>query len=380
MKNRYVLGGACVGAVLLCNVSLAVTPASADDIHVPQGTSLNYGSHGHASRPDGHAPIGVMGDHMHRKGEWMFSYRYMRMDMDGNRIGTRDVTPEEIATTVPNRFFGAPMQPPTLRVVPTRMTMDMHMFGAMYAPTNDLTLMAMVNYIRKEMDHVTFRGPAGTIRRGEFTTATEGIGDTKIGGLYRLYDDAVHHFHLNLGVSIPTGSITERDTVLAPTGATPNLRLPYPMQLGSGTFDLLPGLTYTGKKGNFSWGAQYMADIRLEDENDEGYALGDKHAATAWVGYRFSDWASGSFRVKAMTQDSISGIDPNIVAPVQTANPEFQGGERVDLLWGVNLLAPQGALKGHRLAVEFGLPVYQDLNGPQLETDWTLNVGWQKAF
>ncbi len=380
MKNRYMLGGSCVGAVFLCNVSLAATSASADDIHVPQGTSLNYRSHGHASRPDGHAPIGVMGDHMHKKGEWMLSYRYMRMDMDGNRIGTRDVTPEEIATTVPNRFFGAPMQPPTLRVVPTRMTMDMHMFGAMYAPTNDLTLMAMVNYIRKEMDHVTFRGPAGTIRRGEFTTATEGIGDTKIGGLYRLYDDAVHHFHLNLGVSIPTGSITERDTVLAPTGATPNLRLPYPMQLGSGTFDLLPGLTYTGKKGNFSWGAQYMADIRLEDENDEGYALGDKHAATAWVGYRFSDWASGSFRVKAMTQDSISGIDPNIVAPVQTANPEFQGGERVDLLWGVNLLAPQGALKGHRLAVEFGLPVYQDLNGPQLETDWTLNVGWQKAF
>ena len=36
-----------------------------------------------ASRPDGHAPISVMGDHMHEMGEWMVSYRYMTMDMNG---------------------------------------------------------------------------------------------------------------------------------------------------------------------------------------------------------------------------------------------------------------------------------------------------------
>lgn len=40
------------------------------------------------ARPDGHAPIGVMGDHTHKTGEWMFSYRYMQMHMDGNRDGT----------------------------------------------------------------------------------------------------------------------------------------------------------------------------------------------------------------------------------------------------------------------------------------------------
>ena len=28
-------------------------------------------------RPDSHAPIGVMGDHMHKEGEYMISYRYM---------------------------------------------------------------------------------------------------------------------------------------------------------------------------------------------------------------------------------------------------------------------------------------------------------------
>ncbi|CAN0438246.1 unnamed protein product, partial [Scytosiphon promiscuus] len=28
-------------------------------------------------RVDGHAPIGAMGDHLHKKGEFMFSYRFM---------------------------------------------------------------------------------------------------------------------------------------------------------------------------------------------------------------------------------------------------------------------------------------------------------------
>ena len=32
-------------------------------------------------RADSHAPIGVMGDHMHKKGKFMTSYRYMYMDM-----------------------------------------------------------------------------------------------------------------------------------------------------------------------------------------------------------------------------------------------------------------------------------------------------------
>lgn len=337
------------------------------------------GSH-NSAHATGHAPIGVMGDHLHKQGEFMFSYRFMHMHMEGNRIGDNRVSPRTIATTVPNRFFGRPMQPPTLRVVPTQMSMDMHMFGAMYAPTDNVTLMAMVNFIDKEMDHLTFMGPAGPVVRGGFTTRSEGFGDTKLSGLFRLYDDTMHHWHFNLGLSLPTGSITERDRVLAPTGATPVLRLPYAMQLGTGTFDLLPGVTYNGHLADFSWGAQYRAEIRLEDENDEGYAWGDKHAVTAWVAYQWAPWISTSLRVDAVTQDAIDGIDPQIAAPVQTADPDNYGGERVDLFFGVNLAGQSGAWRGHRLAFEIGAPVYQDLNGPQMETDWQATVGWQKAF
>jgi len=349
-------------------------PAAADDVPL----SVSGGSGGPV-RADGHAPIGVMGDHMHHKGEWMLSYRYMRMDMDGNRIGTDEVSDAQILQ-VPNRFFGAPMQPPFLRVVPTRMTMDMHMLGAMYAPTDDLTLMVMANYLEKEMDHLTYN-MAGTDVIGGFTTETQGFSDTKISGLLRLYDDRHHnHVHLNLGLSLPTGSITERGTVLRPNNTTAETRVPYAMQLGTGTFDLLPGLTYTGRTGDLSWGVQYRAEVRLEDENDEGYAWGDKHAVTGWIAYQWAPWISTSARLDATTQAAIDGIDPAIALPVQTANPLFYGGERVDAYFGVNLAGQTGALRGHRLALEVGAPIYQDLNGPQLETDWTLTVGWQKAF
>ena len=107
---------------------MPLAPAFADD-----ASGTMQAGHGAHLRSDGHAPIGVMGDHLHKKGEWMLSYRYMHMDMDGNRIGTRNVSPQTIATTVPNRFS----PPPTLRVVPLWMTMDMHMFGAMHVLAHD---------------------------------------------------------------------------------------------------------------------------------------------------------------------------------------------------------------------------------------------------
>ena len=48
--------------------------------------------------------------------------------------------------------------------------------------------------------------------------------------------------------------------------------------------------------------------------------------------------------------------------------------------FGVNLAGQDGWLRGHRLAAEVLVPVYQRLNGPQMETDWIVTVGWQFAF
>ena len=104
------------------------------------------------------------------------------------------------------------------------------------------------------------------------------------------------------------------------------------MQLGSGTWDALTGVIYTQRQNNLSWGAQWRGTFRLEDENDQGYSLGDKNIVTGWLAHQWAPWISTSGRIFYTDQDSIDGIDPVIVAPVQTANPNFQGGERVDLI------------------------------------------------
>ena len=54
--------------------------------------------------------------------------------------------------------------------------------------------------------------------------------------------------------------------------------------------------------------------------------------------------------------------------------------DRLDLAIGMNLMGTNGGLKGHRIALEFVKPVYQDVDGPQLESDYMLIFGYQKIM
>ena len=297
-------------------------------------------------------PTGVMGAHLHGAGNWMLSYRFMHMDMQGDRKGTSSVSTAEVLADY--------------MVAPLDMTMDMHMLGAMYAPTDQLTLMAMVPFLDIEMHHITRMGM-------RFSTKASGLGDIKLSGLYSLYSSGAHRLHLNLGVSLPTGDIDRRDDT--PVGT--NQKLPYPMQLGSGTWDLLPGITYTGMAGTWSWGSQALATIRL-GENSNDYTLGDRLEVTGWVGHKLCQASNLTLRLDGQTWGNIEGADPDLnPMMVPTADPDLRGGTRLDLLAGLDYMFHSGALAGSRLAIEGGLPIYQDLDGPQLETDLILTAGWQ---
>lgn len=320
-----------------------------------------------------------MGDHMmHNKGEAMVSFRYMFMDMEGNRIGTNRVSPDFIVQNVPNRFFGLPMQPPTLRIVPTDMTMDMLMLGFMWAPSDLTTLTIMGSYVSKEMNHVTYMGPAGTDVLGTFKTEAQGLGDTRLSAMIRLYEKPVHKIHLDVGISAPTGSTTETDSVLTPMNTRPTVRLPYAMQLGSGTWDFRPGLTYNGSADRLAWGAQYAGTFRLGDDN--GYDWGQVHEITGWALWKFGSSMSGSVRLAWEDREGINGIDREIVGPVQTADPDNYGGEWLFGYLGISFSGQSGWFRGQRLAVEAGWPIRQDLDGPQMETDFRLTAGWQYGF
>lgn len=311
-----------------------------------------------ASRPDGHAPIGVMGDHTHARGEFMLSYRYMHMGMEGNRVGTEAVDTDAVLAD----FMVAPLE----------MTMQMHMVGLMYAPTDRITLMAMAPWTSMEMDHETRMG-------GTFKTTSDGIGDVKLSGLVGLKQEGPIRAHLNLGVSLPTGSIEAMG--VTPMSMGNEVQLPYPMQIGSGTVDLLPGITFLGMSEQGSWGLQGAGTFRL-GENDREWTLGNRLEVNGWVAYRLTDRISASARARYLTWGDVEGADPAFMNPmmVPTVRRDLRNGTRLEIPLGINYHIPEGALAGHRLAVEMALPVYQDLDGPQLETDWVLTVGWQKSF
>jgi hypothetical protein len=304
-----------------------------------------------------HAPIGVMSDHRHEKGEFMLSYRFMDMQMEGNRIDSDRVSDRSIV--------GTGMTPGQFLVVPTSMPMRMHMVGGMYGLSDKVTLMAMTSYLDNSMEHL--------IRDGRtFTTESSGFGDTKIGAIIGLFEQGQHKIHVGLISSLPTGSTTERFD----TPARANAFLPYPMQLGSGTYDLLPSLTYTGAEKSLSWGTQLSATIRT-GENDESYTLGDRFATTAWLAKDVTSNLSFSLRLNYQDWGQIDGVNPALnPAMIQTANTALQGGERLDGSLGLNYLFKSG----HRLAFEYAEPLSQDLDGPQLETDSVFTIGWQKAF
>ncbi len=314
-----------------------------------------------SNRPDGHAPMGVMGDHTHGKGEFMFSYRFMRMQMEGMRSGTESLANEDVLKD--------------FRVTPTEMPMDMHMLSAMYAVSDELTLMAMVNILDNSMDHLTRMG-------GQFTTESGGLGDVRLSGLYKFLDKNGRRMHANLGVSIPTGSIEEAD--VTPASKPNETQLPYPMQISSGTWDVLPGVTFLSEKEHTSWGAQLMGTLRL-GENERDYRFGNAAQLTLWSAYRLNDWLSTSLRASGKVQSEIEGSDATYAGPVMmsmvpTVFPENFGGTYLFIGGGINLFVPTGALKDIRLGIELELPVVQDLNGVQMETDYLLTTGLQYTF
>jgi hypothetical protein len=322
-----------------------------------------------AARPDGHAPISVMGDHMHAMGEWMVSYRYMTMDMKGLLKGADSVsTTSQIGTT---------MMPGNYDMVPTSMAMDMHMIGTMHAISDKWTLMAMLNYLDNKMGMDMFMTGMGGMRMKMYKeTESSGMSDLNLAGLYDLARwDSGRRVHLNIGISVPTGSIDEKQSDGSVLG--------YGMQLGSGTWDFHPAVTYLAQTKNYSYGAQFGGIIRF-GENDQDYTLGNKFEAALWGARKIIDSLSASAKLDYSNQGEVDGAHKGLTTMQKNMSPgnqaTSQGRDITTLGLGLNYYFQDGGLKGHRIAAEWETPLDQKVNGVQLELDSTWTLGLQYAW
>lgn len=315
-----------------------------------------------SNRPDGHAPISVMADHYHEKGGWMFSYRFMNMDMESLLAGT-----DAISNTAAHDAG--------YMVTPLYMPMQMHMLGAMYAPSNRITLLAMANVIQNDMD-LQMRMTSGMIV--PFSTSSSSFGDIKLGLMYKFINKNKQSLHGNATFSLPTGSIAEMD--VTPMSTPNEILLPYPMQIGSGTFEANLGLTYLGQNEFVSWGSQLNTTIRF-GKNSDDYAFGNKLSLNNWFAVKATNWLSFSGRLEGKFVGKIEGANPNLTPTmVTTADTQNSGGTYVNTGFGFNVLTPKGKLKDLRLGFEYSAPLYQKPNGIQLKQKETITVGLQYAL
>lgn len=339
------------------------------------------GNMGHQHHHGAQAPAGVMFDHMLAKtGDMMMGYRYMYMTQGGQTLhGENAVSDQAIAN------FGCNGEP--CYATAQEMNMHMHMLDLMYAPTDWLTLMLMPQFVDMNME---FRRPVGALTPdlGSVTEAavlhsehphnTGGIGDTGIYAMFKLFDHSAQHIHATLGLSAPTGDagITLRDTHGVSIGF-----IHYGMQLGSGTWDFKPSLTYTGQHEQWSWGAQLSGTKRMESQNSSGFAFGDIFQSTAWGSYQVINWLSLSVRGVYTTQGELQGAYNSTYTPIGPMDyANSYGGRFWDVGFGINAFVPTGDLQGNRFGFEWLQPVYDNVNNYQLPREGSLSATWSYGF
>lgn len=281
--------------------------------------------------------------------KWSLGYSFEQMHMEDMRDGTDNLSNAEIFA----RGF---------MMTQTEMTMDMHMFHAAYQPNHRLAFMAMLDYRDNDMTMVDNMGAISTMQ-------SDGFGDLKLSGDYQLLKGTNSGLAVTLGLSLPTGSIDEKDT---------GGRLPYMMQLGSGTWDPMLGIAYHYQYRSWRFGIAGNTVLRF-GENDNDYRLGNEYHLSLSAQRLLGQYFTGAVRLDGQSTGEIEGRDPGLTLGMSPENHgEFYGGERVDAVFALQF--HPAMFGGGNLSTEFGVPLYQHTNGPQLEQDYRFKLGGHFAF
>ncbi len=354
-------------------ISVDLNALSSQANYAMHSSHNQQGHHGNHS-----SPAGVMNSHMmSNAGDFMVGYRFMYSRKAGDVLhGTNKASDIAVVNN-------ACSQTQKCRFIQPYMDMNMHMINIMYAPTDWLNLMIMPQFVDMEMNLRELAGrPDAVFGVHEHTGigghATGGVGDTSMSALFKLYDKEGHHLHLGLGVSAPTGDVDLKFRRIAREDQS---IVHFGMQLGSGTWDFLPNITYSGDNNDWAWGAQVNAAIRMEDKNDSGYRLGDSFQTTAWGSYKLTHWLSTSVRGVYSVQGSIKHDFNEFSSRTGPMDfPGNHGGRFWDIGFGLNASVPSGEFAGNSFGFEWLQPIQDDVNGYQIEREGALTASWSYAF
>jgi len=328
----------------------------------------------------GNMPLNIPGGGVPETYEFRLKLSPMRMRMEGLRDGTSSVAPSALLGMPAMGYYMA---------VPTAMDMDMLHLAVGYSASDDVMVGAMLMWKRNRMD-MRFNGMmAASTGVPGFTMRSEGLGDVMLMLKRRLRADdplmPTRQASLLLGLSLPTGSIDERNAD-HPVASRRDELLPYSMQLGSGTVDPTLGLLLQASRSPWWWGANLTWTARLYD-NDRGWRLGDEARVDLYLMRQFRYDLVGELQLNARWQGRIRGEmdevaagtsgratdgDPTSPYVSPAYDPDHHGGRTLYATLGLQWQPVPLQI----LNLQLTLPLYRDLNGPQLETDWQVMLTW----
>jgi hypothetical protein len=288
--------------------------------------------------------------------QWLLQIRLSRLEQKGLRDKRNGVSSFELFS---QGYTHAPREMSTDRVD----------FLLLYGMEPGTTLFADLPWISRKMKLDVVGGE-------RFDTEAEGVGDLRLGVVHEMKRESDRVLLATLGVSIPTGSVDERDRDETGTSVT----LPYAMQLGTGTFDLHPGLTWMRQSTTWSFGAQSLVRIHL-GQNDRDWSRSNEGEISTWVARSLSASVAASLRVRALFWGDLHGAETNLDPdrnPLEDRSR--QGGERYELIGGVNWQLGDGVNAVRSLSLELGVPVEEWLDGPGLSTHGWAAMAWRYSF
>ena len=277
---------------------------------------------------------------------WHADYNYVRVVFDGYRDGTTDISLDDLR---------GPPRGGTFPVLPTRIVQEAHVFQIGYDLPGRTSVAFSVPYVRQSTDHVSVvPGYAA------FNIMSDGIGDVSATFAHRLMQRPGRYASWTIGASLPSGSIDQEGDTPRNTGQ-PVEQLPYTMQLGSGTYDLILGATYVASAGPvarpIAYSAQIFGKIRT-GSNARDYSLGDLWLVSLDSSVRPVPWIEPTVGVRAQFWGEIDGADTSLqlgpgVYPAPVTNPALFGGKKVNLMAGARFILPE-SFGGQTVAVGGG--------------------------
>lgn len=312
-------------------------------------------------------PLSVFGDNMPEPGRATFSVIPTFTNNAHSLVGAKGVSSQYIVSTTP--WFWSPWAS-NVRVVPQNQFIEAQTVTLAYGLAKNLSVVFATGAIEKHSDLMTFYGESTQIPRGMSFPGTDGLQDSSAVMIWRAYEDKINRIKINLGMSFPTGSNHNLGgALLQPGGEYTIARAFYGMQSGTGTYDVLPGVMYAGAIAPWSWGLSYRARLPLT-YNPQGYMWGNYQEVNAWGGFTWVPGLTTTIRANFNIQSPIAGADWLMLGKLQSANPNFYGGKRIEAYVGADIDGKLFGAPGFSIGVEGGAPVFQNLNGPQLSRNW----------